>query len=142
MKANSEVQHYFHKSNNPFVILMRNWFEQCWSIFISGALCLLFVSSGITIAVPFSLGKVIDIIQTDDPEEMKKNLRRVSTILLGLFCVGGLANFGRVYLISVAGLFNWTLPIIHLTYISNNLSFFNAIDNHYLIFRSSNDKKS
>ncbi|KAK6645419.1 hypothetical protein RUM43_001696 [Polyplax serrata] len=70
---------------------------------IAGALCLLFVSSGITIAVPFSLGKVIDIIQTDDPEEMKKNLRRVSTILLGLFCVGGLANFGRVYLISVAG---------------------------------------
>lgn len=34
---------------------------------------------------------------------MTENLKKLSLILLGLFFIGGLANFGRVFLISIAG---------------------------------------
>lgn len=54
-------------------------------------------------AVPFALGKVIDIIYTDDSEQLRRNLNVVCAILLGVFVIGGLCNFGRVYLMSVSG---------------------------------------
>jgi ATP-binding cassette subfamily B (MDR/TAP) protein 10 len=55
-------------------------------------------------AVPFCLGRVIDIIYTADPNKMRENLTMLSTMLLGVFLVGGLCNFGRVYLMSVSGI--------------------------------------
>lgn len=54
-------------------------------------------------AVPFALGKVIDIIYTDDSEQLRRNLNVVCVTLLGVFIIGGLCNFGRVYLMSVSG---------------------------------------
>ncbi|XP_069698495.1 ATP-binding cassette sub-family B member 10, mitochondrial isoform X2 [Periplaneta americana] len=54
-------------------------------------------------AVPFCLGKVIDVIYTSDSQKMRENLNKLSVILLGVFVVGGLCNFGRVYLMSVSG---------------------------------------
>jgi ATP-binding cassette subfamily B (MDR/TAP) protein 10 len=54
--------------------------------------------------VPFCLGRVIDIIYTADPEKMRENLTALSMVLLGVFLVGGLCNFGRVYLMSVSGM--------------------------------------
>ncbi|KAJ9579752.1 hypothetical protein L9F63_004589, partial [Diploptera punctata] len=68
-----------------------------------GAICLLLVSSSITMAVPFCLGKVIDVIYTADANKMKENLNTLSAALLGIFIIGGLCNFGRVYLMSISG---------------------------------------
>ena len=64
-------------------------------------------------AVPFALGQVIDIIYSMDQmkndkskeeskEQTKNTLNRVCLILVGVFALGGLANFGRVYLMRVA----------------------------------------
>lgn len=56
-------------------------------------------------AVPFSLGKVLDIIytNTDDFDEAKAKLNKVCGILLSVFVLGGICNFGRVYFMSIAG---------------------------------------
>ena len=65
---------------------------------------LLFISSAVTLAVPFGIGRVIDIIYT--PEEQGAMIPRLKTfckVLLGIFIVGALANFGRVYLMQVSG---------------------------------------
>jgi ATP-binding cassette subfamily B (MDR/TAP) protein 10 len=61
-------------------------------------------------AVPFCLGRVIDIIYTADPHKMRENLTMLSTMLLGVFLVGGLCNFGRVYLMSVSGI-GWAVSL-------------------------------
>lgn len=71
---------------------------------VVGAVCLLLVSSSVTMAVPFCLGRVIDIIYTGDPLKMRENLTTLSVVLLGVFLVGGLCNFGRVYLMSISGI--------------------------------------
>lgn len=54
-------------------------------------------------AVPFCLGRVIDIIYTADHQKMRESLTILSAVLLAVFLVGGLCNFGRVYLMSVSG---------------------------------------
>ncbi|KZC14834.1 PREDICTED: ATP-binding cassette sub-family B member 10, mitochondrial [Dufourea novaeangliae] len=68
-----------------------------------GAIAFLLISSAVTMAVPFCLGKIIDIIYTSDTESMKKNLNRLCVILFGVFVVGGVCNFGRVYLMTTTG---------------------------------------
>lgn len=72
---------------------------------LAGAIGLLFVSSAITMSVPFCMGKIIDIIYTSnqDPTQMVNTLSYVSKILCGVFLLGGAANFGRVYLIQISG---------------------------------------
>ena len=62
-----------------------------------------FISSAVTMTVPFGLGKVIDVIYTADTKKMKENLNKLCVILMGVFLVGGLCNFGRVYLMSISG---------------------------------------
>ncbi|XP_073982985.1 ATP-binding cassette sub-family B member 10, mitochondrial-like isoform X2 [Rhodnius prolixus] len=69
---------------------------------ITGAVLLLLVSSSVTMAVPFALGRVIDLIYSTDSEVMKGNLHTFCAILLGVFIVGGLCNFGRVYLMNMS----------------------------------------
>lgn len=68
-----------------------------------GAIGLLVVSSTVTMAVPFCLGKIIDLIYTEDKKVMKEKLNKVSLTLLGVFLIGGICNFGRVYLMSTTG---------------------------------------
>eukprot|EP01134_Creolimax_fragrantissima_P006447 CFRG6447T1 len=63
---------------------------------LCGAVALLFVSSAITVSVPYGVGKVIDMIV--DPDHGMDKLRALSLAIGGIFLVGGLANFGRVYL--------------------------------------------
>ncbi|KAK7488683.1 hypothetical protein BaRGS_00020136 [Batillaria attramentaria] len=71
---------------------------------ILGAVSLLVISSGVTMAVPFCMGKVIDIIYTAvDHDQLVERLNYVCKILVVVFIVGGLANFGRVYLMQIAG---------------------------------------
>ena len=68
----------------------------------SGGIGMLFLSSGVTMAIPFSLGKIIDIIFNDRPEEMIQNLTNFSMLLGGIFALGAALNFGRTYLMGVS----------------------------------------
>ena len=55
-------------------------------------------------AVPFCMGRVIDIIYTAAEQgQLLEKLNIVCQILVVVFVVGGVANFGRVYLMQVAG---------------------------------------
>ncbi|XP_063707038.1 ATP-binding cassette sub-family B member 10, mitochondrial [Culicoides brevitarsis] len=66
----------------------------------------LFVSSGITMLVPFSLGKILDIIYSagTDNNEAKQKLEKLCLTLCGIFIIGGMANFARVYLFNNASI--------------------------------------
>ncbi|XP_076633823.1 ATP-binding cassette sub-family B member 10, mitochondrial [Colletes latitarsis] len=68
-----------------------------------GAIAFLMVSSGVTMAVPFCLGHLIDIIYRKDKENIKENLDQLCLILLGIFVIGGLCNYFRVYLMTNIG---------------------------------------
>ncbi|VVC95380.1 unnamed protein product [Leptidea sinapis] len=72
---------------------------------LTGAIGLLIISSGVTMAVPFSLGKVLDIIYdtTSDLGAAREKLDSLCLMLCGVFLIGGLCNFGRVYLMSISG---------------------------------------
>lgn len=56
-------------------------------------------------SIPFSLGKVLDIIynSSENAEEARHKLNKVGGILLAIFVLGAMCNFGRVYLMSVSG---------------------------------------
>lgn len=56
-------------------------------------------------AIPFSLGKVLDIIynSTEDAEAARTRLNHVCGALLCVFVLGAFCNFGRVYLMSTIG---------------------------------------
>lgn len=87
--------------NNEFQRLFMLAAPEKWRLV--GAITFLFISSTITMAVPFCLGKVIDIIYQKDQKDTKENLNRVCLALLGIFIFGGLCNFTRVYLMSTTG---------------------------------------
>jgi len=80
---------------------------------LAAAIGLLVISSAVTMSVPFALGKIIDIIynldqlKNSDQETQKEAIRdRLKIVCLGLtgvFLLGGLCNFGRVYLMRVSG---------------------------------------
>ena len=66
---------------------------------------MLVISSAVTMAVPFGIGRVIDIIYTKAEEgQMTEHLRQFCKILLAIFLVGAVANFGRVYLMQSSGI--------------------------------------
>lgn len=67
-------------------------------------------------AIPFSLGKVLDIIynSTGDVEEAKTRLNRVGLILLGVFVLAAICNFGRVFFMSIAGQLSYKLALFPL----------------------------
>jgi ATP-binding cassette, subfamily B (MDR/TAP), member 10 len=66
-------------------------------------MALLVISSGITMAVPFFIGKLIDFVQSGDKETMKEKLKYISLLMAGVFLIGAVANFGRVYIIQSSG---------------------------------------
>ncbi|XP_001604666.5 ATP-binding cassette sub-family B member 10, mitochondrial [Nasonia vitripennis] len=68
-----------------------------------GAIAFLIISSTVTMAVPFCLGKIIDILYTNDQNKTKENLNKVCFVLLGIFIFGGMCNFARIYLMSTTG---------------------------------------
>ncbi|XP_063927560.1 ATP-binding cassette sub-family B member 10, mitochondrial isoform X1 [Zophobas morio] len=70
-----------------------------------GAICFLLVSSTVTMSIPFSLGKVLDIIydSSTNKDEARAKLNQVTGILVCVFILGALCNFARVYLMSVSG---------------------------------------
>lgn len=70
---------------------------------LTGAIAFLIVSSTVTMAVPFCLGKIIDVIYTEDKAKTRDNLNKLSLALLGVFILGGICNFGRIYFMSTSG---------------------------------------
>lgn len=71
---------------------------------LSCAVGLLLISSAVTMTIPFSLGKVLDIIYSgSDSEEAKRKLNNVCGVLLAIFVLGAICNFGRIYFMSTAG---------------------------------------
>lgn len=92
--------YFFNSSFNSSVLSKREMLYD----YIGGIGCLV-ISSGIAMSVPFALGKILDIIFNKDgtqSTEVMLQLKNVSIILCGVFLVGGLANFGRVYLFNTA----------------------------------------
>ncbi|XP_043284876.1 ATP-binding cassette sub-family B member 10, mitochondrial [Venturia canescens] len=70
---------------------------------LAGAIVLLIVSSTVTMAVPFCIGKIIDIIYTSDQVKTRENLNKLGLALSVVFLIGAVCNFGRVYLMSTTG---------------------------------------
>ncbi|KAJ8683403.1 hypothetical protein QAD02_019195 [Eretmocerus hayati] len=90
-----------NSKNNEFRRLFMLAAPQKWRLV--GAITFLIISSTVTMAVPFCLGKIIDIIYKNDENETRENLNKVCLALLGIFLFGGVCNFGRVYLMSTTG---------------------------------------
>ena len=67
---------------------------------IWGAVGLLLISSSVSMAIPFGMGKVIDTIFSGP--EAGDNLKKITLALSGVCLIGGLANFGRVLLINLS----------------------------------------
>ncbi|KAJ3206271.1 ATP-binding cassette permease mdl1 [Dinochytrium kinnereticum] len=79
---------------------------------LAGAIALLFVSSAVTMSVPFSMGKIIDIVMVSLGVKaseaaasgfMSLSLPILFSGLCGIFAAGAFANFGRVVLMRIAG---------------------------------------
>ncbi|XP_017479314.1 PREDICTED: ATP-binding cassette sub-family B member 10, mitochondrial-like isoform X2 [Rhagoletis zephyria] len=75
-------------------------------IYIAGAMGCLIISSAITMSVPFALGKILDIIfdKKETNADTMKKLKDFSLVLFGIFVIGGLTNYLRVYLFNSASL--------------------------------------
>ncbi|XP_053697104.1 ATP-binding cassette sub-family B member 10, mitochondrial-like [Sabethes cyaneus] len=73
---------------------------------IAGGIGCLVISSAITMSVPFGLGKILDVIYSTSAETgiAKEKLDQFCLLLAGVFLLGGIANFGRVFLFSNASL--------------------------------------
>ncbi|KAG9056840.1 ATP-binding cassette permease mdl1 [Serendipita sp. 407] len=69
------------------------------------AIGLLLVSSSVSMSVPFTIGRLIDYFTSPNPElffGLTPTLAAAS--LVGIFTIGGLANFGRSLLMRLSGL--------------------------------------
>lgn len=64
------------------------------------------MSSTVTMAVPFSLGKILDIIynSTNNKDDARRKLNKVGGVLVTMFVVGAICNFGRIYIMSASGI--------------------------------------
>lgn len=71
---------------------------------ISAAIVLLVISSGITMSVPFSMGKIIDLVTRPDVNEFAGlTMPQFFAVISGIFVIGGVANMGRVMLFRISG---------------------------------------
>lgn len=67
---------------------------------------LLGVSSGVTLSVPFCMGKLIDLIQEASKSgAVDDTLLKLTAGLSVIFIIGGVANAGRVYLLQLSGIY-------------------------------------
>lgn len=71
----------------------------------SAALSLLLVSSGVSMSIPFTIGKILDFATSTsaNPEIFGLTMNQFYTTLAAVFVVGGIANFGRVLLLRIIG---------------------------------------
>lgn len=101
------------KDTNDTKIKYRNLFHiqpSVCELFLSllsifaGAVALLGISSSVSLAVPFCMGRLIDLVHTAAAQGgMEETLMKVSIGLSVIFVIGAAANMGRVYLLQVSG---------------------------------------
>ncbi|KAH7098295.1 P-loop containing nucleoside triphosphate hydrolase protein [Auriculariales sp. MPI-PUGE-AT-0066] len=72
---------------------------------LSIAVALLLVSSGVSMTVPWTVGKLIDFFSTTSQQELLFGMepRTAGVALLALFTVGGIANATRAFMMKMAG---------------------------------------
>ncbi|RDW47612.1 P-loop containing nucleoside triphosphate hydrolase protein [Yarrowia lipolytica] len=81
--------------------------DEVWPLI--GAFTLLFLSAAISMTVPLSIGKIMDVVSEDekDPEDADQRkvfglpLKQFYIALGGLFIIGAMCNMGRVYCLRV-----------------------------------------
>lgn len=120
---------------------------------LSGAFILLLISSAITMSIPFSIGKIMDIAtkgkgdavgtEEDAPMEMLFGLSQSTFygILLGILALGAAANYGRIIILRVVGeriVARLRSRLFKQTYVQN-AEFFDANRTGDLISRLSSD---
>lgn len=71
----------------------------------TAALTLLLLSSGVSMSIPFTIGKILDFATSTDPnpEIFGLSMNQFYSGLATVFVVGAFANFGRVLLLRVIG---------------------------------------
>lgn len=90
-----------HESNKEIKRLFTLAKDEKW--YLIAAVGCLVVSSVVTLGVPRAIGKLMDMIVLD--EFPKDKLHAFCIALFGIFVIGGLANFGRIYLMNSASKF-------------------------------------
>ena len=120
---------------------------------LSGAFILLLISSAITMSIPFSIGKIMDIAtkgkgdavgtEADAPMDMLFGLSQGTfySILLGILAIGAAANYGRIIILRVVGeriVARLRSRLFKQTYVQN-AEFFDANRTGDLISRLSSD---
>ncbi|KAJ1982875.1 ATP-binding cassette permease mdl1 [Dimargaris xerosporica] len=111
-------------------------------VLLGGAVALLLVSSAVTMAVPFAMGKIIDIVATTSaPLPFGWNKAQFFTALASVFIVGGIANAGRVMLIRTAGerLIMRLRDRLYSALVRQDMAFFDQHRTGDLISRLAND---
>ncbi|XP_039604221.1 ATP-binding cassette sub-family B member 10, mitochondrial [Polypterus senegalus] len=70
---------------------------------LTAAVCFLAVSSTVTMAAPFYLGKIVDAIYVGSNGDINATLTSLCGTLAGVFLCGAIANAIRVYLMQISG---------------------------------------
>ncbi|KAF1988846.1 ABC transport system ATP-binding protein [Aulographum hederae CBS 113979] len=71
---------------------------------LSWALLLLVISSGVTMSVPFSIGKILDIATKPDADTLfGLDLTTFYMVLGGVIAVGACANYSRIIILRIVG---------------------------------------
>ncbi|KAK9325792.1 P-loop containing nucleoside triphosphate hydrolase protein [Lipomyces orientalis] len=88
---------------NDTIRLFRLAKKEAWPL--TGAFVLLCLSSGVTLAVPFSIGKILDIATNSalDNTVFGMTLPQFYGVLAVVFVLGCTANFGRVAILRIVG---------------------------------------
>jgi putative ABC transport system ATP-binding protein len=120
---------------------------------LGGAFLLLLISSSITMAIPFSIGKILDIAtkghseaagtDSDHPLDMLFGLNQTTfySLLVGVLAIGASANYGRIIILRIVGeriVARLRSRLFRQTYIQN-AEFFDANRVGDLISRLSSD---
>ncbi|KAG8192164.1 hypothetical protein JTE90_027805 [Oedothorax gibbosus] len=111
---------------------------QKWKL--TGAITLLFISSTVTMAVPFCIGKLIDMMG-GSTANLKESLLTFCKILVVVFLLGAAANFGRVYLMNMSShqMINSLRKKAYASILTQESAFFDRTKTGELINRLSAD---
>lgn len=109
---------------------------------ISAAIGLLLISSSVTMSVPFSMGKIIDIVTHPNMEGyLGLSMPQFMGLLSAVFAVGAIANSGRVLLFRLAGerIIQRLRNDLYKNILKQNMAFFDKNRTGELISRLSVD---
>lgn len=68
------------------------------------ALCLLAISSAVSMSVPFCMGRILDVIYAAQEQgQTVEQLSFLCKVFAAIFVIGAFANFGRVVLMQTSG---------------------------------------